>query len=238
MCAWTLFDICVRKKSSSCEATSNRLKGCDRKPRTPSTHILAQTRGALRTRQIKFDAEPAWRRHAIAKLRLDWELLKFALGRKAYNPNQPRVPAGGREGGQWTSEGTLGTPTRLAAKLPGIGHNKPPVPGKSPVPKIPQQQPPTSAERTAVYKQLATWLLEKGKMAADVIAKTSWLYPAIPLINSYMDPPKTEEELRQAALKPSQAGYQDHHVVGRAAEKDGILSNQIYTPEMLSAFQQ
>lgn len=42
-------------------------------------------------------------RHEIAKFRLDWELFKFALkGQKAFNPDQPRVPAGGREGGRWT----------------------------------------------------------------------------------------------------------------------------------------
>jgi hypothetical protein len=33
---------------------------------------------------------------------------------KAYNPNQPRVPAGNSEGGRWTSEGG-GSPVRLAS---------------------------------------------------------------------------------------------------------------------------
>jgi hypothetical protein len=44
-------------------------------------------------------------RHEIAKLRLDWELFKFALkGQKAFNPAQPRVPKGNTDGGQWTDE--------------------------------------------------------------------------------------------------------------------------------------
>lgn len=39
-----------------------------------------------------------------AALRLEWELLKlkFGLGRK-YDPDQPRVPAGNPDGGQWTN---------------------------------------------------------------------------------------------------------------------------------------
>jgi len=66
------------------------------------------------------DAAQAHRRWQIAVLRRDWELLRFALlGRKAghpanYNPAQPRVPAGNADGGQWTSEGAQGTPTRVA----------------------------------------------------------------------------------------------------------------------------
>jgi hypothetical protein len=42
------------------------------------------------------------------------------LGRNGYDPNQPRVPAGNPDGGQWTSSGG-GTPTRLAAERPSRG---------------------------------------------------------------------------------------------------------------------
>jgi hypothetical protein len=43
---------------------------------------------------------------------------------KAYNPNQPRVPAGSPEGGQWTDEvGAPGAPLRLAQT------DRPPPPG-------------------------------------------------------------------------------------------------------------
>jgi hypothetical protein len=53
------------------------------------------------------EAELAHRRWEIARLRLDFALLKLALrARKAgFNPAQPRVPAGGPGGGQWTTEG-------------------------------------------------------------------------------------------------------------------------------------
>jgi hypothetical protein len=43
-------------------------------------------------------------RHALAFRHMD-ALRRIALHRSHYNPNQPRVPAGNSDGGQWTSEG-------------------------------------------------------------------------------------------------------------------------------------
>jgi hypothetical protein len=169
--------------------------------------------GAAEAQDAKANAQF---RAEVAALRLEWELFRFRhLPRKAFNPDQPRVPAGNPDGGQWTSEGAQGAPMRVAG----------------PVPRIPQRRPPTSAERTAVYKQLAAWLLEKGMMAGEVIAKTSWLYPVIPLINSYMDSPKSMAELQQAALQPTRYDYQDHHVVGQIAEQDGYPRSRIDAPD-------
>jgi hypothetical protein len=52
-------------------------------------------------------------RHALA-LRQMQALHRIALHRSQYNPNQPRVPAGNPDGGQWTSAGG-GIGIRLAA---------------------------------------------------------------------------------------------------------------------------
>ena len=66
----------------------------------------APPRGDVAGHDPAAETASAHLRWQIAALRLDWELLKFALGgRKAlhpssFNPNQPRVPAGSREGGQ------------------------------------------------------------------------------------------------------------------------------------------
>jgi hypothetical protein len=38
----------------------------------------------------------------------EWELVKGEFYARKYSPNQPRVPAGTREGGQWTSDGAGG----------------------------------------------------------------------------------------------------------------------------------
>ncbi len=46
-------------------------------------------------------------------LRLRRELREL----KIYHPNQPRVPAGSREGGQWAREGGQGTPIRVAGPV-------------------------------------------------------------------------------------------------------------------------
>jgi hypothetical protein len=53
----------------------------------------------------EFEAELARLRCDVASLRLEWELAKFASRGRKYDPNQPRVPAGNPDGGQWTSEG-------------------------------------------------------------------------------------------------------------------------------------
>jgi hypothetical protein len=42
-------------------------------------------------------------RWLLAEIKLD--LLRLQYWRKAYNPNQPRVPAGNADGGQWSTEG-------------------------------------------------------------------------------------------------------------------------------------
>ncbi|WP_456014453.1 RNase A-like domain-containing protein [Methylorubrum populi] len=43
-----------------------------------------------------------WR---VAALPLKLNCLRFSLALRAYNPQQPRVPAGSSDGGQWTDEG-------------------------------------------------------------------------------------------------------------------------------------
>ncbi|MBS0249345.1 MAG: hypothetical protein JSR61_22265 [Proteobacteria bacterium] len=58
---------------------------------------------------------PDWRRH----VREDSELAPvLALYEQKYRPDQPRVPAGSREGGQWSAEGGGSTPRSAANKPP------------------------------------------------------------------------------------------------------------------------
>jgi hypothetical protein len=54
-----------------------------------------------------------------------------------------------------------------------------------------------------------------------------WANKAYPYIRSYFDAPKTLDELRQNT-KP---GYDEHHVVERWAEEDGMLGDKIESPE-------
>jgi hypothetical protein len=66
---------------------------------------IAPELGGGTDRDVMSEVEHADRRLALARLRLDFELLKFELGgcKAGFDPNQPRAPAGGPDGGQWTS---------------------------------------------------------------------------------------------------------------------------------------
>jgi len=144
---------------------------------------------------------------------LRWQLALRRFSRK-YRPDQLRD-----DRGRFADEGGL---REALARLYAAG-----------MPRIPQQRPPNARDRTAIAKQVAAWLAEKGLAAADVIAKTSWLYSAIPTITSYFDPPKSFEELQEAASTP-RAGYDRHHIVEQtSAEEDGYPRSRIDSPDNL-----
>jgi hypothetical protein len=66
-----------------------------------------------RSERLLLDAESAARlRHKLALMDITDQ--HIAGHRSHFNPNQPRVPAGNPDGGQWTSSGA-GTGSRLAA---------------------------------------------------------------------------------------------------------------------------
>jgi hypothetical protein len=50
-----------------------------------------------------YDSELMTLRCDLAALRVHFAALKLQRQLKAYDPSQPRMPAGSREGGQWTS---------------------------------------------------------------------------------------------------------------------------------------
>ena len=118
---------------------------------------------------------------------------------------QPRVPAGNPGGGRWTDEG-------------GAPSFRPTLAGLS---KISGKRPPSAPERNKYIKAAAIALAEMGAAAVDHIAKTSWLYEALPYINAYLDGPKSLGELRELAQSPER-GYDIHHIVEQtSAERDG-----------------
>jgi hypothetical protein len=165
-------------------------------------------------------------RRLLAELK--HELMLWRLRRK-YRPDQPRVAAGNPEGGQWTSDGggagsgrindsrvvsdASGVP-RLGAQYaelrrPGIGHNNPP-------PDVPEQRPPTSQERHRIAREVA----RRPGLIGGILAAREWLRELGPSLDSYNDPPKTFEELQQAATEKSKPGYNNHHIVLQAARHE------------------
>lgn len=139
-----------------------------------------------------------------------------------YNPDQPRVPAGNRQGGQWTDgDGSSGR-VRLAGDVPT---------GDSP--EVPQERPPKSADRTAALKAAARSLGQVGASVAKIAEVSSWLRTYSPEIESYRDSPKTLEELQQGVSTPA-PGYDIHHIVEQTqAEREGFTRELIDGPDNL-----
>ena len=162
---------------------------------------------------------------AIAAANVELALDRLAdVWRKAnFNPNQPRVPAGNPDGGQWTSEsGEEPGSTILAVGPPGIGHNQgPPLEP----PEIPRQRPATAQEVNAFLKAAAQWIAKAGRASVAVSAfvaayeALSWLDTDRPYIEAYQDPPKTLEELHLAVSDPKR-GYDTHHIVEQTPARD------------------
>jgi hypothetical protein len=134
-----------------------------------------------------------------------------------FNPDEPRVPAGVPEGGQWTSDGGSTGYMRLAGDIPT---------GDSP--EIPKEPPPTTRLRNIAVRALARRLGPYIWIAAEA---GSWIYDHRAEINSYFDPPKSLEELQDAANHPEK-GYDIHHIVERnSAAKGGSEDKLIDAPE-------
>ena len=170
-----------------------------------------------------------------------------ALARK-YSPDQPRVPAGSPDGGQWTDGGVGGgslglfqiTPrdntvdgVQLAGEPPpGMGHKQGP-PLDEP-PEIPKQRPTTSVERTKYLRAAAGWLARNSGPAAvayvGMMNNVEWLKDYHALIQAARDEPKTLEELQQG-VGQSRPDYDDHHIVEQTwAERFGFVRSEIDDP--------
>ncbi len=167
----------------------------------------------------------------VAALQAEIKFWRFLRDLKAYNLNQPRVPAGNPDGGQWTAEGGS-APERI--RLAG------PLPTNDP-PEIPPQRPLDVTARNAFLKSAARWLAGARALGARIspfvtaLEAMSWIDTDRPFIESYQDLPKTLEELQQGALEGRKSGYNIHHIVEQtSAEKDGDFSrDQIDAPENL-----
>ena len=170
--------------------------------------------------------------------------LLLDLRKAGFNPDEPRVPAGSPDGGQWTRDGGNGavisdaTPDNTwkpgdqyaANNPPGIGHNQGP-PLEEP-PRIPPKPPATPQALNNFIKAAAYWLATAGKGVAarylKILQAVYWVTTlALPYIRAYLSPPKTLQELQQDVLNP-QAGYDIHHIVEQTpARKEGFSDDII-----------
>lgn len=152
--------------------------------------------------------ELKWLRDA---LRFDRTLRDHMFALKyGYNPNQPRVPRGQREGGQWVDDGGSSGRIVLAGDIP-----------TNDTPEVPKERPPTSGARSAALK-LAARLIGTVGSVAEIARTSAWLQSYSAQIESYRDPPKSLEELQRNASTPA-PGYDIHHIVEQTqAEREGF----------------
>ncbi|MBM3543992.1 MAG: hypothetical protein FJX44_05750 [Alphaproteobacteria bacterium] len=179
-----------------------------------------------------------WLLHAY---RLETKLHALDHAVKAnFNPNQPRVPAGNADGGQWTGGGGGGggASARESGETlsGGDGDDRP---GSQP--KVPKHRPGSARARTTIVKQVARYVasfairsvVKRGRIILEVLQQGSWLEEYAPYIRAYVEPPKSLEELQDAVSSP-QRGYDIHHIVEQtSAEQDGFPRSLIDSPENL-----
>lgn len=137
-----------------------------------------------------------------------------------YRPDQPRVPAGNPDGGQWTHEGGDEGDVSQDSRVTLAAFR---------LPRVPKSRPPTEQERNRTARELARWGREA--IVGAIAGGATWLNEQRASFESYFDPPKSLEELQQAASE-RRPGYDIHHVVERAsAAEDGYARDIIDAPE-------
>jgi hypothetical protein len=170
-------------------------------------HVRLEIAKAIRTLAGQDEDDELRRRTEIAAIRRDCEALKSDIERageewltllktglcaelKKYSSNQPRVPAGNRDGGQWTSDGGTAVSTESYVVLsdatpdnlwrpgaqyaandpPGIGHNQ--GPSLDETPEAPVQRPLTTQQILTLARLAAQWFafaLEVAEPVGDVL---------------------------------------------------------------------
>jgi hypothetical protein len=186
---------------------------------------------------------------SVAALRFQLVLCQFAWReRKAgFDPNQPRVPRGQPDGGQWTdagggSRGSKPSADRAPLRITihprpqyqdnGSSSENPPLGDPPPVPK---KEPETASALFDFAKMAAWWAArDLAKEAANPVVGTLlntieaayWGYQAYPYVKAYLEPPKTLDELKRA-VSNRQIGYEIHHVVEKKAAKDANYPKQM-----------
>jgi len=137
--------------------------------------------------------------------------LQALIEKGGFDPNQPRVPAGNSEGGQWTTGEGSGQ-----SRQPGIGDNGGPT---LDLPNSPKTPPKDKVSKIQAAKALAKAIVRRAGLVGAIITAIEvghWLYSEYPSIKSYQDAPKTLAELQQHAGQ-RRPGYDDHHIVEQGA---------------------
>ena len=180
----------------------------------------------------------AWLLHAcVVEAKHAQLVLAFKAG---FKPDQPRVPAGNPDGGQWTGSGGGGSSSSTVGgdALTQVAQNA----SFDQPPEVPPERPSSPRARNAVIKQVAKYVarlafeatLGKVRRILDAMEAALWLIEeGAPYIEAYADPPKSLEELQDAVSTPAR-GYDIHHIVEQTpAEQDDFPRSMIDAPDNL-----
>ena len=129
---------------------------------------------------------------------------------------------------------------------PGIGHNGPPEPiepepapseiNPEEVPQLPATRPSSPyAYGREVASALEAAVTAGNEALAFAIARAAdaadWLVAQYDNIVSYLDPPKSYEELSaNAQISGPHPGYEDHHIVEQGRQNDYLDQDQVQSP--------
>jgi hypothetical protein len=99
-----------------------------------------------------------------------------------------------------------------------------------PPPNIPKSRPHNGEQRHEIVREIANWLL---KHRGREVTGEPWILEFEPMIQSYLDPPRTLQELQRGALD-RRPGYDTHHIAEKAsAYRDGFTSADVENPQNL-----
>jgi hypothetical protein len=181
------------------------------------------------------------------------------LTKADFDPDEPRIPAGEPGAGEWTygDDGDADEPGVAPASasedggVGGGGGDQPSVDGEPPTddetaPAIPAERPATLQARNTIVRRAAEWLRQAAALGAGfaedpraqaflaALEAAAWIVEYLPEIRSYLDAPKSIEELQDAVANP-QLGYQIHHIVEGQYNSTNEQSNAQRFPDQLES---
>jgi hypothetical protein len=159
----------------------------------------------------------------LASLLVGMAHLDLLLHKAGFRPDEPRVPAGNPDGGQWTGEGGPGSSPPVTS---ANRHIRVLQVSEDNHPEIPDRPPLRPRDRYAIVRLV----LRRSPIGRAVL--TAWrIYEVASDAFTYFDEPKTLEELEQAAKEPK-TGYDIHHIVEQTpGRRDGYPETWINSPE-------
>jgi hypothetical protein len=182
----------------------------------------------------------------LAGRRIQWLLRKAN-----FHPDEPRVPAGDPDGGQWTTIGggsyrlpsgarviRVGSKPHLFRLRPGMLDEGDDLPDFEDYPDIPIVRPHHAADRHSIARRIPMAPFV-GKPAGTLprkleeIGAPAWLREYFPHIDAYTQGPKSLSEL-QAGARSRRPGYDIHHIVEKTpALEEGFAKSLVNGPDNL-----